>query len=262
MTPPLRVFIVDDEAPARNRLREVLDDCGADLALAVAGEAASGREALAWLQQHETDVVLLDIHMPEMGGLELAQHLQKLAQPPAVVFTTAYDQHAIAAFEVNAADYLLKPVRAERLLASLRKAQALVLGRRGLGFDAIRLGEAARQPRNNLSVSVRGRIMLVPVADIIYLRAEQKYVTIRTLAHEYLSEESLTHLEQEFGPRFVRIHRSCLVARTWIAGFERVALAAADDQEGGHGWAVLLKGLPEKLPVSRRQQHIVKEFRE
>jgi two-component system, LytTR family, response regulator AlgR len=263
MTSPLRIFIVDDEAPARNRLREVLADCHAQLPLIVAGEAASGRDALAWLRQHETDVVLLDIHMPEMSGLELAQQIQKLSAPPAIVFTTAYDQHAIAAFEVSAADYLLKPVRAERLLASLHKARALVLGRRGLGLNAGQSGEAARQPRANLTISERGRVILVPVADIVYLRAEQKYITIRTLAHEYLSEESLTQLEQEFAQRFVRIHRSCLVARDWIAGFQRVAPGpATGEHEGGHGWVVLLKGVSEKLPVSRRQQHIVKEFRE
>lgn len=254
MNTKTRILIVDDEAPARNRLREVLADCSAELPLEVAGEAASGREALAWLESRQADVALLDIHMPEMTGIELAQHLQKLAAPPAVVFTTAYDQHAIEAFEVNAVDYLLKPVRKERLLAALRKVRA---------FDPARLTTLSPQPRSNLSIAERGRIILVPVTDIVYLRAEQKYVTIRTRDREYLSEESLTHLEQEFGRHFMRIHRSCLVARDWIAGFERAsAPAAAEDGEGGHGWTVLLKGLEEKLPVSRRQQHIVKEFRD
>ncbi len=254
MTDPLKILIVDDEAPARNRLREVLADCAAELPVNVAGEAASGREALAWLEQHQADVALLDIHMPEMNGIELAQHMQKLPSPPAIVFSTAFDQHAMAAFEVNAVDYLLKPVRKERLLNALRKARA---------FAPERLGAIARQPRINLSILERGRIMLVPVADIVYLRAEQKYVTVRTAAREYLSEESLTHLEQEFGARFLRVHRNCLVAKEHILGFERVKPSQeAEDTGAGHGWAVLLKGLDEKLPVSRRQQHIVKEFRE
>ena len=253
MSGPLKILIVDDEAPARNRLREVLADCAAELPVSVSGEAASGREALTWLGQHQADVVLLDIHMPEMNGIELARHMQKLPSPPAVVFSTAFDQHAIAAFEVNAVDYLLKPVRKERLLNALRKARA---------FAPERLDALSRQPRVNLSILERGRIILVPVADIVYLRAEQKYVTVKTRAVEYLSEESLTHLEQEFGERFLRVHRNCLVAKNHVHGFERVkANQEAEDTGAGHGWAVLLKGLDEKLPVSRRQQHIVKEFR-
>lgn len=254
MSTPLRILIVDDEAPARNRLREVLADCAAELPLSVAGEAASGREALSWLEQHQADVALLDIHMPDMNGIELAQHMQKLPSPPAIVFSTAFDQHAIAAFEVNAVDYLLKPVRLARLLSALRKARAFAPGR---------LGALSLQPRINLSILERGRIILVPVADIVYLRAEQKYVTVRTSSREYLSEESLTHLEQEFGERFLRVHRNCLVAKSHIQGFERVkASQEAEDTGAGHGWEVLLKGLDEKLPVSRRHQHIVKKFRE
>jgi len=254
MTNPIKILIVDDEAPARNRLREVLADCSAELPVTVAGEAASGREALAWLEQHEADVALLDIHMPEMNGIELAQHMQKLPAPPAIVFSTAFDQHAIEAFEVNAVDYLLKPVRRERLLSALRKASA---------FSPARLVGLSRQPRGCLSIAERGRIILVPVADILYLRAEQKYVTVKTLAREYLSEESLTNLEQEFAERFLRVHRNCLVAKDHVLGFERVKPSQeAEDTGAGHGWAVLLKGLDEKLPVSRRQQHIVKGFRE
>lgn len=254
MSEPLKILIVDDEAPARNRLREVLHDCSAELAVSVAGEASSGREALAWLELNRADVALLDIHMPEMDGIELARHMQKLPNPPAVVFSTAFDQHAMAAFDVNAVDYLLKPVRKERLLAALRKARI---------FSPASLDVLSRQARVNLSILERGRIILVPVADIIYLRAEQKYVTVRTAAREYLSEESLTHLEQEFAARFLRVHRNCLVAKDHIRGFERVkASQEAEDTGAGHGWAVLLKGLDEKLPVSRRQQHIVKEFRE
>jgi len=241
---PLNILIVDDEAPARHRLRELLGDCAAELPLAIAGEAANGREALEFVERQAVDVLLLDISMPAMGGLETAQHLLKLEHPPRVIFVTAFDAYAVQAFEVNAIDYLLKPVRAERLASALRKAAAPP--------SPETLRHIATQPRRHLSVAERGKIQLVPVEDIVYLKAELKYLTVRTLQREYLVEEALGQLEREFGERFVRIHRSCLVARACIAGFEK-------DGEGG--WLLLLKGLAEKLPVSRRQQHIVKEIK-
>jgi two-component system response regulator AlgR len=248
----LCVLIVDDEAPARSRLKELLQDCAVSQPLELAGEAANGNEALEFLAQNTVDVVLLDIRMPGMDGIEAAQHMQRLPHPPAVIFVTAYDNHAIQAFEVNAIDYLLKPVRAERLLAALLKAKALVAG------SVVALRSLAPQGRAHLSVYERGRVVLVPVEKIVYLRAELKYVTLRTAEREYLVEESLSHLEQEFGPRFVRIHRNCLVARAYVEGFERQA--QDDAGEGQSGWAVRLTGLDERLAISRRQQHIVKEF--
>jgi len=250
----LRVLIVDDEAPARNRMRELLADCAEEFPVTVAGEAANGIEALDQLLRHGADVVLLDIRMPAMDGIELAQHLQKMPQPPAVIFTTAYDDYAIKAFEVNAIDYLLKPIRSERLAAALSKARALT------PTGARALQDAVGRPRTHFSVTERGKILLVPVSDIVYLKAELKYVTLRTLAREYLLEESLTRLEQEYAASFVRVHRNCLVARNYIAGFEKSDEA---DENGEHqaNWAVLLKGLEEKLPVSRRQHHIIKEFK-
>jgi len=247
---PLRILIVDDEAPARNRLREVLADCAAELPVTVAGEAASGKEALEWLESNAADVALLDIRMPEMDGIELARHMQGLSAPPAIVFSTAFDQHAIEAFEVNAIGYLLKPVRRERLLAALRKAQV---------FTPARLGGLGGQSRKHLSVAERGKIILIPLADIVYLRAEQKYVTIRTLAREFLSEESLTHLEQEFGPRFMRIHRNCIVAKEYVAGFEKQS-PVDDVDAGAAAWAVMLRGLEERLPISRRHRQVVKDM--
>lgn len=250
----LRVLIVDDEAPARNRLRELLADCAAEFPVTVSGEAANGIEALDQLLRHGADVVLLDIRMPAMDGIELAQHLQKMPQPPAVIFTTAYDDYAIKAFEVNAIDYLLKPIRSERLAAALKKASALTPA----GVHALQ--DAVGRPRTHFSVTERGRILLVPVADIVYLKAELKYVTLRTLAREYLLEESLTRLEQEYAASFVRIHRNCLVARNHIAGFEK-SDEVAESGEHQANWVVLLKGLEEKLPVSRRQHHIIKEFK-
>jgi len=189
-----------------------------------------------------------------MDGIELAQHLQKMPQPPAVIFTTAYDVYAIKAFEVNAIDYLLKPIRSERLAAALKRARALT------PVGARALQDAVGRPRTHLSISERGKILLVSVSDIVYLKAELKYVTIRTLAREYLLEESLTRLEQEYAASFVRVHRNCLVARNYIAGFEKTD-EVAENGEHQANWAVLLKGLEERLPVSRRQHHIIKEFK-
>jgi two-component system, LytTR family, response regulator AlgR len=244
-----RILIADDEAPARARLRDLLDECRERFPLAIVDEARNGREALEVLNREKVDVVLLDIRMPEIDGLEAARHIAGMANPPAIIFTTAFDTYAIKAFEVNAIDYLLKPIRVERLLAALAKARAAApVSREAL--DA-----AANQPRRHLSVHERGKIHLVPVADVLYLRAELKYVTVRTVEREFLVEESLTRLEEEFGEAFVRIHRNCLVARTAVAGFERNA------EESESGWAVVIKGTGEKLPLSRRQHHVVKQFR-
>jgi two-component system response regulator AlgR len=180
-----------------------------------------------------------------MGGLEVARHLSGLERPPTVIFVTAHDRHAVEAFELNALDYLLKPVRAERLAAALKKASAP--GRE-------QLARAAGAPREYLSVAERNRIALVPVREILFLRAEQKYVTVRTRAREHLIEDALVALEREFADAFVRIHRNCLVARAAIRGFERTG--GGDDEPH---WQVVLDGLDERLPVSRRQWPIVKE---
>jgi two-component system response regulator AlgR len=246
---PLRVLIVDDEAPARRRLRELLDDCAGALPLAVVGEAGSGHEAIDLLQAASADLVLTDIRMPGMDGIELARHLLKLAQPPVVIFTTAYNEHAVQAFDVSAVDYLMKPVRMQRLLAALQKVPRL------RPVSVSKLDELPASARRFLSVTERSRVVLVPVDEIVYLKAELKYITIRTPEREFLLEESLTRLEHEFGLRFVRVHRNCLVSREFIRGFER---CVSDD--GDAHWEVLLKGLVETLPVSRRQQFIVREI--
>ncbi|MBL0142298.1 MAG: response regulator transcription factor [Betaproteobacteria bacterium] len=243
-----RVLVADDEAPARARLRDLLDDCRADFPLVLVDEARNGREVLEIVSREKVDIVLLDIRMPEMDGMEAARHLAGMAHPPGIIFTTAFDAYAIKAFEVNAIDYLLKPIRVERLLAALRKALAAAPSRESLAA-------AANLPRRHLSVHERGKIHLVALADVLYLRAELKYVTIRTVAREFLVEESLTRLEEEFGEDFVRVHRNCLVARAAVEGFERNA------QESESGWAVVIRGTGERLAVSRRQQHVVKEFR-
>ncbi len=246
---PLRLLLVDDEAPARRRLRELLDDCATALPLAVVGEAASGREAMELLAAVPADLVLTDIHMPDMDGIELARHLLKLPRPPVVVFTTAYQEHALAAFEVHAVDYLVKPVRVQRLLSALQKVPKL------RPVNAERISQLPANARRFLSVTERSRVVLVPIDDVIYLKAELKYITIRTHDREYLLEESLTRLETEFGHRFVRVHRNCLVARDAIRGFERRV-----NDDGDAHWEVLLNGLTETLPVSRRQQGVVREL--
>lgn len=237
----LRVLIVDDEAPARHRLRDLLADIASDLTTEVVGEAANGIEALEILAHCAADVALVDIRMPSMDGIALAQHLAARTEAPVVIFVTAYDQYAVRAFELNAIDYLLKPVRAQRLLAALRKhpnPQAMQTV----------LRELSPQGRTHLHSSERGRILLIAVDTILFLRAEHKYVTAQTKERDYLLEESLSHLEEELGERFIRIHRNCLVARTAVIGVERTA-----SEDGETHWVVLLRDHSEKLAVSRRQ---------
>jgi two-component system response regulator AlgR len=248
MSADLRVFIVDDEPLARERVKALLADVAAEVPTRIVGEARNGVEAIERLPETDANVLLLDIQMPGMGGLEVARHLTLLPQAPAIIFVTAHERHALEAFELNALDYLMKPVRAERLVAALRK----VAGARAP--DRARLSEVAERMqdaggRGHLSVAERNRIVLVPVTEILFLKAEQKYVTLRTREREYLVEESLVSLEREFARLFVRVHRNCLVARGAIRGFERLAADAGDDAH----WLVVLDGLDEKLPVSRRQ---------
>ncbi len=267
----MRVLIVDDEAPARARLRRLLEERGggrgevAALDPRVAGEAASGMAALELLEREPVDVVLLDIRMPGMDGIEVAHHLQGLPRAPFVVFVTAFDQHALAAFEARAIDYLLKPVRRERLLAALERAAALGAGRAGTGrahggapasrapsvdkaaLGALRgdlaAGGVAAPARTHFAARMHGRLELVPVEEVRYLRAEQKYVAARHPAGVLLLDDSLVSLESELGTRFLRVHRNALVAGAHVRALERSALG---------GWRVVLEGVEERVEVSRR----------
>lgn len=241
----LKILIADDEAPARNRLRELLAEIPDT---EIIGEACNGKEALSMAAEDLPNVMLLDIRMPVMDGIEAAEHSLKLYHPPAVIFTTAYDAHAMQAFDMNAVDYLLKPIRRERLMLALKKARALLPAQMG-GIRQL------RPQRTHFSATERGRILLIPVLDVIYLRAELKYLTVRTLEREYLIEDSLVNIEKEFPELFVRLHRNCLVAQSAIRGFEKRHTADGENQ-----WVALLNGLPEALPVSRRQQHVVHEI--
>lgn len=243
---PLRVFIADDEGPARERVKVLLGDIQAEMPATVVGEAGNGAQTIAQLPGSGAQVLLLDIQMPGMNGLEVARHLAALEDAPVIVFVTAHDQHAVDAFELNALDYLMKPVRAERLAAALKKALAGGAGQRE------RLQRAAAVAREFFSVMERNRIALVPVADVVFLKAELKYVTLRTREGEFLIEEPLVAIEREFAERFVRVHRNCLVARRAIRGFER---GGAEEEPN---WQVVLEGLAERIPVSRRQWAAVK----
>ena len=248
MQKPLRLFLVDDEIPALNRLKDVLADCAEACPHEVVGTAANGMIALAQLAEVRADVVILDIQMPQMSGIEVARKLLDFSQPPLVIFATAFEDYGVAAFDVRAVDYLLKPIRQDRLIAALHRAGEMC---------QTRPAQSGQSPeaRTHFSVTERGRVHLIPVQDAVYLKAEQKYITLRTLAREYLLEDSLTRLEEEFGSRFVRIHRNCLVARDALAGFEREVESGGDAH-----WVALLRELPERLPVSRRQQHIIKDL--
>jgi len=249
----MKILVVDDEGPARRRLLDLLQDIHDDCPHQVVGEAVNGVEGIALAEQLQPDLILADMQMPRMGGLEMARHLLKLSPPLAVVFVTAHDEFAVQAFEVNAIDYLMKPVRAERLLASLLKARA-----RKPADDAA-LASAGNQARRHFSIAERGRISLVLIERVVYLRAEMKYVTVRTPEREFLLEESLTRLEEEFAGHFVRVHRNALVAVERIAGFEKAAEVAGDAEAGGQ-WQVILHGCAERLPVSRRQWGVVKDL--
>jgi two-component system response regulator AlgR len=244
----LKILIADDEAPARNRMRDLLADIEH---IEIVAEAKNGKEAMDLAESCKPDVMLLDIRMPVMDGIETAQHAQKLAHKPHIIFTTAFDAYAIKAFDLNAIDYLLKPIRQERLQTAINKAHALQPNQLVLLKS---LQDLQKKSRTHLSIHERGRVLLVPIESIIYLRAELKYITVRTVEREYLIEESLTHLEAEFNERFIRLHRNCLVAPQFITGYEK---RVNNDNE--QQWVALFKHIPETIAISRRQQHLIKQ---
>jgi two-component system response regulator AlgR len=256
-----RILIVDDEAPARSRLKTLLSDIAADYPHELVGEAGQAQQALDMIADLSPDIVLLDVQMPGMTGIELASHLTNAENGgPAVIFVTAYDEYALKAFDVHALDYLLKPVRASRLADALRH----VNGVRGTQAQKQTISDAAvtlQTTRKNFSVQERGRLLLVPVVDVIYLKAEAKYVTLRTREREYLLEASLLSLEQEFVSTFIRVHRNALVAREAIIGVERGVQTIDSDADGDktqESWQVILRGVDDRLPISRRQWPVVK----
>ncbi|HWH81759.1 MAG TPA: LytTR family DNA-binding domain-containing protein [Burkholderiaceae bacterium] len=253
---PLRVLLVDDEELARLRLRGLVHDCLEPKA-AVVGEAANALQALAWLAEHACDVLLLDVQMPGRDGTQLAAELKRLGAPPAVVFVTAHAQHALQAFDLDAVDYLTKPVRRERLHAALQRV-AQRLGARAAAPPGATNGDDAAA----IVVTDRGRVRRVPLAEVLYFKAELKYVTLRTADHTFVLDEALSDLEQRLGERFLRVHRNALVARNAVRALERRAggdEAAEPGGDAGEGWAVQIAPVGEWLAVSRRQVAAVRE---
>lgn len=229
----MKVLIADDEPLARERLRMLLSAHGDVVVVAESGDGQATLDACARAQP---DVVLLDIAMPGIDGLDVARHLARLEPRPAVVFCTAYDSHALSAFEAAAIDYLMKPVRGERLATALERARTFLAGRVGTAVPAA-------AGRRVLCARLRGNLRLIPLEDVFYLQAEEKYVVVHHVHGEDLIEESLRSLEEEFGTRFVRIHRNCLVSRERLQELRRTAAGQVQ---------AVLRGVTQPLEVSRR----------
>jgi two-component system response regulator AlgR len=231
----VKILIVDDEKPARDRLSRMVGDLGQH---ELVGEAVNGVEALGMSQSREPDIVLMDIRMPGMDGIEAARHISRLDEPPAVIFTTAFSDHALEAFETHAVDYLLKPVKQERLKAAIDAAIRPTRAQAARSGDAL----SGLEPRQHICARVRGSLVLVPIGNIFYFHAEQKYVTVRHREGEVLIEDALKALEIEFGDRFFRIHRNALVSLEALGGM----------QSDNDGHLVTFRDIDDKLEVSRR----------
>lgn len=246
----IRVLICDDEPLALDRMRRMLEKIPATLCV---GEAENGQDLLEQVPKLHPDLILLDIRMPGMDGLQAASRLSESDNPPAVIFCTAYDEHAIEAFKVNAVDYLLKPVRQDDLEKALNKASRI----NKTQLHAVRKEMGTEEPvegdnkeREYISARSRRGIELIPVADVRYFLADQKYVTVRHSQGETLLDETLKDLEQEFGDRFVRVHRNALVALAYVEGLEHA----------GNQYQLRLQGVDERLTVSRRHASGVKKL--
>lgn len=242
--PALRVLVVDDESLARARLCTLLAAC-TDPPVVCVGEAANATQAIELLGRIHADVALLDVQMPGQNGIKLAHMLRHLAQPPALIFVTAHTDYAVAAFEVEAADYLTKPVRLERLQKALQKIERTIVYLKEQNLD---------NSQEHLVIQERGAVLRVALGDVLFLKAELKYITVRTAERSYLMEGSLSEIEERFSPRFLRIHRNALIARQAIRSLEK-----HHDAEEGEGWSVRLAGTDERLMVSRRQVVAVRE---
>ncbi|MFM1892576.1 MAG: two-component system, LytT family, response regulator AlgR [Pseudomonadota bacterium] len=239
----MKILVVDDEALARERLIALLAELGPGYELA--GSAGNGAEALAACAAGAVDLVLLDIRMPGMDGLAAARELAQMPAPPAVIFTTAYEEHALAAFDANAVDYLLKPIRRSRLEAALQRARRPTRAQ----LEALDIGTG--EPGPAIAATYRGGLQRIPLADVIYLRADSKYVVVRHAQGEALVEDSLASFEERFPGRFRRVHRSALVTPAAVQG-----LAKTPD-----GRTVLtFRGLDDQVEVSRRHLPAVRAW--
>lgn len=244
----MRLLIVDDEPLARQRLRALLDEIGD---IAVAGEAANGEEAIEQTARLRPDVVLLDIRMPGVDGIQAALQLSRQEPPPAIIFTTAYDEYALSAFDAHAVGYLLKPVRKEKLAEALKAASRFTRAQLQTLETMQAEIETPVQSPTHITARVHGNLRKIPLDSIRYFLAEHKYVTVRHLDGEVLIEEPLISLEQRFGDQFVRIHRNALVARQHIIGLDK-------DRQGV--LRVKLEGIDEGLEVSRRHASDVRKM--
>jgi two-component system response regulator AlgR len=238
----LKVLIVDDELPARERLKSLLVEIPDT---EVVGEAGNGEQSLTRAYELTPDVVLLDVRMPGMDGIEVAQHLNALAEPPAVIFTTAFDEYAVNAFEAHAVGYLLKPIRKEKLAAALERAGRLTRPQ----LQKIAAASSEKR-RTHIAARRREGLRLIPIDEVQFFFAEQKYTTVRHVNGEDLIEDSLRSLEEEFDVDFVRIHRNALVNVRYLERIER-----SDDGQ----YFVRLRGCDAPLQVSRRMAGELRE---
>ena len=239
----MKVLIVDDEAPARDRLIHMVSSIDT---METSGEASNGLEAVRMVQDSHPDVVLMDIRMPGMDGLEAARHLSEMDEPPAIIFTTAYSEHALEAYDANAVDYLVKPIRQEKLEKSLAKARKLTKAQ----IAALNM-ETNTTGRSHICARIRGNLELIPVDEIVYFQADQKYITVRHVGGEVLIEDALKNFEIEFEDRLIRIHRNALVSTNYITGMEK-------NIDGR--FVVTFKDVDDKLEISRRHVAEVRKF--
>ena len=241
----MKILIVDDEPLARERMQQLVSELQPAADLFVAGD---GIEALQLINDVAPDIVLLDIRMPRMDGLEVARHVLKLESQPAIIFSTAYQDHALSAFDANAVDYLLKPIRKDRLQVALGRAKVMQQSRLTSLSETISEGS---NKRTHVSAIVNGVLELIPIERIYYLKADQKYVTAAWPDGEILLDESLVNLEEEFPDTFVRIHRNALVARKRISG---IGKNSADQA------FIRLEDIDDELQISRRHLAGIKEI--
>jgi two-component system, LytTR family, response regulator AlgR len=240
----MKVLIVDDEHLARERLKDLIGDIDDKVEFF---EADNGKDCLTISNKESINIVLLDIRMPGMDGLETAYHLAALQTPPAIIFTTAYQDHAIEAFNANAVDYLLKPIRSERLKEAMQRARFI---NRATLLSLEKNSDTPQSSRTYLSANNKGNIELVPIKEIRYMKADQKYVTVVWPGHNTLIDEPLKSIEVEFGARFLRVHRNALVAREYIEALEK-------DNQGRV--QLRLRDVVERIDVSRRHLHEVRQ---
>ena len=276
----LRVLLVDDEALARMRLRSLMAEID-DPQTEVVAEVPTAVAARVWMAEHCCDVVLLDIAMPGLNGMQFAAEMRQQEgmrvsaqghrgaphEPrPVVIFVTAHPEHALSAFEVEAVDYLTKPVRRDRLQAALQRAVQRLSSSVGLNESTWSTSSpevdgmsGANDAEPVIVVSDRGRMVRVPVSEALYFKAELKYVTLRTAQKSHVLDDSLSDLEKRVGPKFIRVHRNALVAKRAVRALERRVITGETDDDGGETWAVRVAPLDEWLAVSRRQVAAVRE---